>query len=91
MDTRDGYLSVGATSVGVPLDGINPRRLFLTVETAAIRFRYDGHEADGAIGGGHLASDGDSVAIDGAINIKAFRMIRDTSTNADVYYTIEVM
>ena len=89
--TKDGYLSVGTTSVGVPTDNINPRRIFLTIETAAIRFRYDGHEADGGIGGGHLASEGDTIVVDGAINIHNFRMIRDTSTNADVYYTIEVM
>ena len=86
----DDFLTVGAASIGfrIPAD-TRPVRGYVTVETAAIRFRFEGNKANGGIGGGHLANAGDEFTVEGVDNIKNFQMAADTATSAKVYYTLE--
>lgn len=66
-----------------------PGRIVITVETAAIRYRYSGEDPLPGIGGGHPLESGGTATIEGAQNIVNFRMVADTVTNANVFITLE--
>lgn len=51
------------------------RAVFLTVDGAALRFRFDGTAPTAAVG--HQLSSGDSVTIYGNNSLRNFRAIRD--------------
>ena len=91
-----GYLSAGATATtlldAVPanvLTGRTPKRVIMTVETAAIRYRYDGVPANAQPGGGHLGTTNTTYKVEGVENIANLSIIADTATAADVTFTLE--
>lgn len=89
-DAGFGYedLTVADTAVGVAFeDAGDAERLFATVETAQIRYRYDGDDPTSSVG--HLAEVGDVIVIEGTGNIAAFRAIRVTSTSGVLRITYE--
>lgn len=66
-------LTLGKLSSG----GVAPAQgAFLTVDDAALRFRFDGTAPTATVG--HQLSSGDSVTIYGANSLRNFRAIRDT-------------
>lgn len=91
-----GYLSVGATAKTL-LDAVpeavrvsqKPRRVVFTVETAAIRYRYDGVAASDNPGGGHLGATNTTYKVEGVENVKNLSMIADTATAGEVTFTLE--
>lgn len=74
-------ITVAATAIGLTattLEGASTGppalRAVVTVENAEIRIRYDG--TDPTATEGHTASPGDSITIEGAEDLRAFRAIR---------------
>ena len=60
---------------------------FVTLETAQVRFRYDGTNPTSSEG--HLMDIGDSIRIKGPNNIKNFKAIRTGSTSGVLKVTFE--
>jgi hypothetical protein len=63
-------------------------RIFLTVETQAVRIRFDGSDPTAAIG--HTLAVGDYMTIDGEANCSNLKMIRitsDATVNITYFYT----
>lgn len=86
----DAFLVVAGSPVGFTIpDGTLPVRAYVSVDTAAIRYRYTGGNPIGGAGGGHLINAGEEFTVEGPQNVKNYRMIRDTSTSANVFYTLE--
>lgn len=77
------------TALTIPA-GVTAARVFITVETAAIRFRYDANNPTAGIGGGHPLAANNSITIEGKVNVEGLRMIAQTATDAKVYVTLEV-
>ena len=75
--------AIGFTSGSIePGDGTIPYKATFTVETAQIRFTMDGTTPTSSIG--FLAQIGDVITINGQSDIRAFRAIRVTSTDATI-------
>lgn len=53
---------------------------FITVESAAVRFRVDGGDPTAAIG--HVLEPGDALTLDNKVQIQAFRAIRRDGIDA---------
>ncbi len=62
-------------------------RAFITVETAQIRFTYDGTAPTTTLG--HLADPGDVVKLDSPQSIKNFRAIRTGGVSASLMVSYE--
>lgn len=84
-------LTVSSTAVGLTASKYIPtdssRRAttaLITVEADSIRFRIDGTNPTASVG--HLATAGESIALEGYDNIKNFRAIR-TTTDATIRVT----
>lgn len=60
-------------------------KAFITVETAQIRFTIDGTAPTTTAG--HLADDGDTIVLDSAEDIAAFRAIRTGAVSATLHCT----
>jgi hypothetical protein len=90
--TAISFQQVTASTTALALvfpEGAIPKRVWLTVHTNAIRYRYD--ENDPTTTSGHrLANTGAPLELIGSQAIQAFRMIRDASADAEVAYTVEV-
>lgn len=85
-----GYeaLTVADTAVGVTFaQASDAERMIATVETAQVRYRYDGGSPTAA--DGHLAEVGDVIVIEGSGNITAFRAIRTGGTSGVLRITFE--
>lgn len=81
-------LTVADTAVGVAfVDAGDAERFFATLETAQIRYRYDGTAPTAAVG--HLAEIGDVIVIEGTSNIANFKAIRTGSTSGVLRITYE--
>lgn len=82
-------VTVGTTAIGVTASsGDNvAHRAVMTVETAQIRFRYDGTDPTSTVG--HLANVGDRLTLEGRANIRRFRAIRTGGTSASLMVTVE--
>jgi len=63
-------------------------RIFVTAETAEMRFRYDGGDPSTTVG--HLIEDGDALILYGTNNIKNFKAIRTGATSGVLRVTFEV-
>jgi len=63
-------------------------RIFVTAETADMRFRYDGGAPTTTAG--HLISDGDTLTLYGTQNIKNFRAIKTGGVSGVLHVTYEV-
>jgi hypothetical protein len=64
------------------------QRAWITVETAAIRYRYDGLDPSTTVG--HRLAAGGTLELLGSTSITQFKMIRDGATDATVAYTVEM-
>lgn len=60
-------------------------RAFITIESAAIRVRYDGTAPTAAVG--HALNAGDSLTVDGEGNVANLRMIRSGAVDASASVT----
>ncbi len=86
----DAFVGVGSkVEAFVIPDGMRVTRAYVTVETAAIRWKYDGGNPSAGVGGGHLASVGETISITTGDHVKAFRMVANTGTPSQVYYSLE--
>lgn len=63
-------------------------RIFVTAETADMRFYY--HGGDPSASAGHLIGDGDTLTLYGTENIKNFKAIRTGGTSGHLEVTFEV-
>ena len=69
--------------------GSSHTRAFITVDTGQLRYRYDGENPTSTVG--HLAGFGDSIIIEGTVNIKNFKAIRSGGTSATLSVTYEAV
>lgn len=85
-------LTVSSTAIGFtaaimqPAGAPAPQRAFLTCETDAIRYRYDGGTPTASVG--HLLNAGALANLTGAVALSQFRAIRVT-TNGTCQVTYE--
>jgi len=83
-----GALTVDATAGGVAIpDLADAVRAVLTLETAQVRYTYDGTAPTAAVG--HLVEIGDVLIVEGAAALAAFRAFRTGSTSGVFHYTLE--
>lgn len=86
-------ISVGNTVVGLSQSKVSPANApamtlaFITVEDAPVRYRYDG--GDPSATAGHLANVGSSITLFGTNNLRQFKAIRSSTTNARLIVTYE--
>lgn len=79
-------LTIGSTAVALtPAVYGSAKRALITVETAQIRFRFDGTAPTSAEG--HIADPGDIIYLTSNADIAAFRAIRSTSVDAKIRCT----
>lgn len=80
-------VAVSLTAAKVsPLKAPSAKLVILTIETADLRYRYDG-VADPTAAEGHAAVMGATLVVSGINNIRRFRMIRSGGTSAVVKVT----
>lgn len=80
--------AVGLTSATFQPGGATPaRRAVLTLETAQIRYRYDGINPTATEG--HLLEVGDVLTLSGIPNLLQFRAIRTGATSGTLKVTYE--
>lgn len=86
-------ITVDNTSGGVSLDATilatepRPKRAYITVEDAQIRFTYDGTSPTSSLG--HILNPMDSLYIEGVGNMSLFRAIRTGGTSGSLCVTYE--
>lgn len=86
-------VTVDATVGGVKLDVTkldtqpNPKRVYITIENAQIRFTYDGTAPTTTLG--HILHPMDSLYVEGYTNMKNFRAIRTGATSGKLICTYE--
>lgn len=79
-------VAIGLTDAKIkPAAGLQRIRALITVETAQIRYRYDGE--DPTASEGHLAEIAASITIHGARNLENFRAIRTGGTSGTLRVT----
>ena len=67
-----------------PASIVGMKKVFLTVETAPIRFRLAGAPTSAV---GHLLNPGDTLELDTAEDLASFRAIRTGASSATIYCT----
>lgn len=86
-------ITVATTAIGCTTSTVSPGggpgavRAMLTLETAQVRYRYDG--IDPTSSEGHLLEIGETLVLEGAANIDRFRAIRTGSTSGVLKVTYE--
>ena len=75
------------TSLTASKYGANVKRAVITVETAQLRYKYNGD--DPTASEGHVSQPQDIITIRGTQNIQNFRAIRTGSTSATLHITYE--
>jgi len=86
-------VTVSTAAIGFTLATMNPGgapsadRAVITLETAQIRFRYDG--TDPTASEGHLLDTGNRLVLEGAENLNKFRAIRTSGTDGVLKVTFE--
>ena len=89
--THFATIVVGATVLDLAIPaGMVPVRATLTLETAQIRYRYDG-VLDPTATEGHVMDAGDAFTLEGVDNIRNFRMLRTGSTSGVLSRTLEAL
>jgi len=91
-----GYESITVTDTAQRLtlatltdsDGHQAKKAVITIETAQVRYRYDGIAPTSSEG--HLLNPFSVIVILGSINIRNFRIIRVGSTNATIRCSYEL-
>jgi len=84
-------ITVSATAVGFtstlvsPANAPSAKLAILTIETAGVRYRYDGTAPTAAQG--HAAAMDTSLTVNGINNINRFRIIKSGATDATVRVT----
>lgn len=82
-------VTVAATAIGLtPSRYQNADRAFMTLETAQIRFRYDGASAPTATTG-HVLDPAGSLTVDGPDALRTFQAIRTGGTSGTLTVTYE--
>ena len=82
-------VSTSARGIQTAVEGKQVMRALLTVETDAIRVRYDGIAPTAA--SGHQVQAGQALSIDSPYDIERFKMIRSGSADATVLISYEGM
>ena len=99
--TGDGYtfetITVADTAIGFTAATwrVSPAtvgnsfvRAHVTATGGAMRYRYDGTSPTSSVG--HMLSHGDSIDMDGTVNISNFKAIRSGANNGTLHVTYEV-
>ena len=81
--------AIGLTELTYNAGGSSHKRAFITVDVGQLRYRYDGSDPTSSVG--HIASFGDSIIIEGAVNIKNFKAIRAGDQSATLSVTYEAV
>ena len=80
--------AIGCTAATVsPAGAPGSVRAVMTLETAQVRYRYDGTNPTSSEG--HLLEIGETLVLEGAANIDRFRAIRTGSTSGVLKVTYE--
>lgn len=85
-------VTVSTTSIGLTAGNFDNntesvKRIIITIESAQIRWRYDGGAPTASVG--HLNNPFDTIILVGRTNISNFRAIRAGSTDATIRVTFE--
>ena len=88
VEVADAAKALTASTYAIT-DAIAHVRAFITVDTGQLRYRYDGSDATATVG--HLAQYGDSIIIEGTVNIQNFRAIRTGDRSASLSVTYEAV
>jgi hypothetical protein len=81
-------ITVATTAIGFTVTNItNCKRVYITAETATMRFRYDG--TDPTSSEGHILRPDDIIIIEGYSNIESFRAIRTGATSGKLLVSFE--
>lgn len=86
-------ITVANSAIGCTAATANPSnapgavRAVMTLETAQIRYRYDGTDPTSTVG--HLLEIGETLVLEGADNIRRFKAIRTGSTSGALSTTYE--
>ena len=82
-------ITVEDTPIGLTAAILNaspkPKKVFITVETAQIRYRMDGTDPEAAVG--HIANPMDSIILEGYSQINNFMAIRKETTSGKIQAT----
>lgn len=82
-------IEIGSSAVGLNAGAkLGCKKVFMTLETAQIRFRYDGVNPTATIG--HILNPNDVLRLEG-IQIQNFKAIRTGSTSGLLSVTYEGM
>ena len=91
MLNTEHAIAFKSVSIGTTVTTLDPPtnavRAVMTVETASLRYRYDGGGPTSGVG--HLMSPGDVLVIEGKQNLTQFAATRSGSTNAVLSITFE--
>lgn len=79
--------AVSLTTATYTTDGEKAKRAIITVESAQLRYRYDGTAPTSSVG--HLLNPFDVITILGSDNITNFKAIRAGSTDAAISCSYE--
>lgn len=86
----DRSLPVSTTVVSLEIPaGTTPVRAVLQPTVGAIIFRYSGSDPVNNTSGGFYLATNEETILEGVDNIKNLRMVRSSTTDAVVYYTLE--
>lgn len=86
-------ITVSSTAIGCTAATVSPGgapgavRAMLTLESAQVRYRYDGTNPTSSEG--HLLEIGETLVLEGAANIDKFKAIRTGSTDGTLKVTYE--
>ncbi len=84
IDGTAGGVALTSTMIQ-PTAGIHRLSALISIETAQIRYRYDGGAPTATEG--HVAEAGDILVVNGVNNLKNFRAIRTTGVSATARVT----
>jgi len=86
-------VTVADSAIGLTVTTFDPgdapcaERALVSVETAQIRYQYDGTDPTSSVG--HVAEPGDLIELDGNQNIRNFAAIRTGAVSATLRVTYE--
>jgi len=89
-------ITVAGTAIGFTAATASPaaqndaqKRAFVTLSGGSIRYRYDGSDPTATVG--HRLMHGDSIAVEGGVNIANFKAIREGDVSGTLSVTYEAI
>lgn len=87
VTVADAAIGLTASLIGASASRTRCERVFATLETGQIRFRYDGTAP--AVGEGHIMNIGDTLVLEGHQSVTDFSAIRTGATSGVLKVTFE--